>query len=367
VIDDLYSLLVESEEPGLPDLRDLLTEKLDGPRTKGRLISSQPLGRRSVYRLSFELDSKPKSIVAKRFEDGRGRSDRLVDGRWLPAVGLDRSGPPLLGVAADRRGRFAWHIYEDLGSWNLEECGENAPSDVTEDHGFMTSAHVSPSEERLTAAVRLIADVHTRFLDHPILGECRLYGGDLGIHFFISSVRDAIRALQAVEIRVVDYPGLASVRRCLLHRLTVLLAEEAERAGKMAEHGAADTLLHGDLSVRNAFVVPTPEGQHTRLIDWDHAGVGPISYDLSNFLVRFAPEDRLAVLRLYIESTGMERETWPTLHQWNDLFDTAERARLANSIIWRAAPLLDGEAEWAVEKLVQIEDWFESMQPLLFM
>jgi thiamine kinase-like enzyme len=37
----------------------------------------------------------------------------------------------------------------------------------------------------------------------------------------------------------------------------------------------------------------------SRLIDWDHAGVGPASYDLSTFLLRFPPGRRKAILDLY--------------------------------------------------------------------
>ena len=45
----------------------------------------------------------------------------------------------------------------------------------------------------VAAAVGLIAQLHTRFAGHPLLLECRKYGGDLGIYYFSSNVRDAIR------------------------------------------------------------------------------------------------------------------------------------------------------------------------------
>ena len=39
---------------------------------------------------------------------------RLVARRWLPAVGLEDQGPPLLAVAAEPTGEGAWHVYDDL-------------------------------------------------------------------------------------------------------------------------------------------------------------------------------------------------------------------------------------------------------------
>src|SRR5207247_7467624 len=53
------------------------------------------------------------------------------------------------------------------------------------------------SAEAIQASVEQIARLHTRFASHALLGEVRLHGGDLGMHFFESNVRDAIYALEA--------------------------------------------------------------------------------------------------------------------------------------------------------------------------
>ena len=60
----------------------------------------------------------------------------------------------------------------------------------------------------------------------------------------------------------------------------------------MEEHGGPELMLHGDLWTTNTFVQSTAEGPVARLIDWEHAAVGPASYDLSTFLYRFAAADR---------------------------------------------------------------------------
>src|SRR5207249_826009 len=72
--------------------------------------------------------------------------------------------------------------------------------------------------------------------------------------------------------------------------------------------GGPETLLHGDLWSINVFVIPTAHGPRVRLIDWDHASVGPASYDLSTFLLRLPSQERSWVLEVYREE--MSRAGW---------------------------------------------------------
>src|SRR6185369_16380882 len=138
------------------------------------------------------------------------------------------------------------------------------------------------ASERVKLAVELIAQVHTRFARHALLGECRRYGGDLGIQFYLANVRDAIYSLEAIKPPVVELsPEHAALRNGLLKRMNQLLNEHDRRAHVLAEFGGPETLLHGDLWTTNTFVISGPHGSEARLIDWDHAAVGPISYDLS--------------------------------------------------------------------------------------
>ena len=117
-----------------------------------------------------------------------------------------------------------------------------------------------------------------------------MWGGDLGVHFFTSSVSDAIASLEGLQLpRVRLSSDRSALRDRLLGRLGKLFAERQERVAVIRELGEPETLLHGDLWPQNALVIPTgPAGERlqVRLIDWDHAGVGPPSYDLSTFLSR---------------------------------------------------------------------------------
>src|SRR2546426_750454 len=73
---------------------------------------------------------------------------------------------------------------------------------------------------RVKLAVELIAQVHTRFAQHPLLGEVRRHGGDLGIQFYLSNVRDAIYSLVALRPPAVEVEAdLAAVRDRLLQRM----------------------------------------------------------------------------------------------------------------------------------------------------
>ncbi|MBV7336732.1 hypothetical protein KFU94_52575 [Chloroflexi bacterium TSY] len=92
----------------------------------------------------------------------------------------------------------------------------------------------------------------------------------------------------------------------------------------------------------------------------------PICYDLSNFLVQFPPRDRQPILDFYQQASEWHGQQWPSVEVWNVLFDTVECARLANSIIWPAlAAGEDQAAEWAFDELMQIEEWFAALGPVL--
>ena len=126
-------------------------------------------------------------------------------------------------------------------------------------------------------------------------------------------------------------------------------------------------------SAAGAVVVVEPElivseaeqGLRALLIDWDHVGVGPISYDLSTFLYRFPPQDRQWILNCYQEAVGRVSWRLPCARDLNLLFETAESARYANRAIWPAIALLQERAEWGFDELAAVEQWFELLEPVL--
>ena len=345
----LEDLLKDSGQPGLVELRELLDVLLARGGGTCRLLEHHQLSapHARVFRLRFGVNGDGvRSLVVKRLEHGIAQRTELVATRWLPAIGLGESGPRLLGVAAERSGQCVWHVYEDLGDWAL--------------------AAKSPVMARVKVAVELIAQVHTRFADHPLLPECRLYGGDLGIGFFSANVRDAIRCLGALRTPEVNLSSdHAALRDRLLARLHMLLDEQSDRTQALDELGGPETLLHGDLWTSNTFAVPAENGWRARLIDWDHAAVGPISYDLSTFLLRFPVEHRLKILDLYREAVASANWRLPPAPALNRLFETAEYARFANRVIWPAIALARDGAEWGFDALAEVEQWFEEMQPVL--
>jgi thiamine kinase-like enzyme len=343
MIEGLNTLLAGSELPGLTELRGLLEELLGGDESSGRLLEQQTLQPREsrVFRLRFVVDGRTRNVIIKRLKPDIARRNELVAKRWLPAIGLGNGGLPLLGNVAERSGRCVWHIYDDLGRHELDPH--------TPDRG-----HVS-------VAVELIARMHTQFAKHALLGEVRLNGGDLGIHFYDSNVRDAIYALEAWR------PAAPQKGLCdrLLERLYNLREELPRRAHAMARWGGPETLLHGDLWAINVFVIPAAGGLRARLIDWDHAAVGPPTYDLSTFLLRFPSEHRAWVLELYRQAVMEAGWRLPDERDLNSLFETHEYARFANRIIWPAIGLVQDRAEWGIEALAEIEQWFEEFGPVL--
>src|SRR5207253_7926674 len=128
----------------------------------------------------------------------------------------------------------------------------------------------------------------------------------------------------------------SALRDRLLRRLGKLFAERQERVAAIRELGGPETLLHGDLWPQNALVIPTgPAGKRlqVRLIDWDHAGVGPPSYDLSTFLSRIPAGRRRWVLDIYANAPERPRWVQPSVEALNFLFETAVCARLAHCVM----------------------------------
>jgi hypothetical protein len=348
VIEGLDNLLEDSGQSGLLELRQLLQNTFSGTATAGQFLDActLPARRPRVYRLRFAFDGRVRSFVAKRMELDNAQRNQLAIRRWLPAIGLGDNTTRLLGVAVERNGECAWHVYDDLGDRSLG------------------TSHLDP--EHLRAAVGVIAQVHMRFASHPLLAECRLLGSDFGISFYRASLRDAIRCLDALHPAAAEL----SANHCalldhLLGRLRHLQDEQPMRAKVLEEFGGPETLLHGDLWPLHVFVRPADHGVQARLVGWDHAGVGPISYDLSTFLLRFPPRDRLWILDLYRDAVRPAGWSLPPVEQLNVLFETAEFARFANYMIWPAISLVHDRIGWGFDELAKVAHWFESWNPVL--
>ena len=347
MIERLPSALAGSGEPGLPELRQTLDEALGGSFAASALLQEERLKSR-VYRLTFAVPQGVLSVIVKRLSPAQAVRDELVATRWLPAVGLGGNGPGLLGIAGVRSGECVWHVYEDLG--------DTAIAARRADAGCAA----------VPAAARLIAQLHSRFASHPLLAECRQHAEHLDISCFASNVHDAIRSLQAM--RPADRALSAeeeALRDRLVARLVPLRDDVPRRAHALAAWGGPETLLHGDLWTSNALAMPAADGYRVRLIDWDHAGVGPASYDLSTFLLRFPVAQRRRVLDLYAAS--IEGDGWrlPGRPELNLLFETAELARYANRAIWPALAITREGAAWGATELAEVDSWFEALEPVL--
>ena len=343
MIEGLNQVLEGYAQPGLPELRGLLQELLGGSEAEGCLIEEQTLQPRAlrVFRLRFLINGKFRQLIVKRLKPEIARRSELVEERWLPAVGMRDNGPALLGSVAEPSHNCVWHVYNDFGAYELD---------------------VSPIDrEKVSAAIKVIAQLHLQFAQHPLLGEVRLHGCDLGVHFYDANVRDATYALEACQ----PSPQQAPIRNSLLQRLSKLRQELPERTEALETWGGPETLLHGDLWHINIFVIPTENGFHTRLIDWDHASVGPASYDLSTFLLRLPLQERSWVSEMYHAETTRSGWCLPQAQALNLLFETAEYARLANRIIWPAIALVQDRAPWAWEALAEVDQWFENLGPVL--
>lgn len=320
--------------------------RLLGPAA--RVVDSERL-KSLVRRIHVETGGARRSLVVKRLDPVVAHRNRMLAQRWLPAVGLEHLGPGLLASATDRAGRIAWQLYEDQGDTGLDRH----PHDP----------------QRARAAARCVARLHLRFADHALLGECRLWGGDLGMGFYASSARDGLRVLEALAPATAELPDrVEAARQRLLAQLQQLLDEERERARALEELGGPETLVHGDLWPSNIVVLGARDRLRVRLIDWDHAGVGRFPYDLSTLLSRLPAGQRPATLAEYRDAVGSSGWRLPGSDALNGLFGTVERARLANLVIWPALSLLRRETElrgWALATLHDASGWLDALEPVL--
>jgi len=336
----------DTAEPGAAELYRALAEALldsaaeeEGPAGLERVKSR-------VYRLRIGSNGRVRSVVLKRFDPWLARRNELVARRWLPAIGLGDRCPRLLATAADPRGACVWHVYEDLGE------------------GAVDAVHPDPACVR--AVVDLIAELHTRAAGHALLPECRHFCGDLGAPFLTANVRDGIAVLEGLAPpRVEPTPEQDALCRRLLRRLYRLRDELPGRVHMLEALGGPETLLHGDLWTTNTFVATTGDGLVARLIDWDHAAVGPPSYDLSTFLYRFAKRERPWILEAYQRRVAGRGRCLPPARELNLVFETAEYARYANRVIWPAAAILQQNAAWGWVQLAEVERWFDALEPAL--
>ncbi len=342
-LDDALGALESHGEPGLSELRAALCEVIGGFDSGARVIDQQRLKRR-VYRLRIETNDGVRSLVLKRIAPGVAQRNQQLVEYWLPALGLDEIGPILLGVAAERSGRYVWHIYDDLGDYTL---------------------HASAFDRgKVKAAVTVIAQLHTRSARHPLLAQCRLFGNDLGMHFYTANMQDAIRILESRQLAAAARsPERIALRDRLLALLYQRLDERRDREQALVDLGGPEALLHGDLWTANILVCPGEEAAHVRLIDWDHVGVGPVSYDLSTLLTRFPSPYRHWILRCYRNSVGWRL---PSVADLNLLFATADWARWASCLIEPALGATEGQhVEWAFEALADVERWSDQITPIL--
>src|SRR2546427_542575 len=341
---ELRHALERSGEPGAAELLEALQVLLGSAEAAVPTIGLTQLNRR-VYRLQLEPGPGPRSLILKRSEPAIAHLNRLVAERWLPAIGLGDRCAPLLATAAERQGRWVGQVHDGLGD---------------------RTPRPGPGALRAESAIELVAELHIRAAGHPLLPEVRHHSKDLGLSFFMSNVADAIRGLEALP-RAALQPSAKTMalRDRLLDRLYPALTDAPRRAQVLKEAGGPDTLLHGDLWRANAFVTVIGNGTSVRLIDWDHVGIGPFSYDLSTFLMRFSPAERPWILSRYRQAVALVGWRLPAERELNVLFDTAEYARMANRLAWSAMAWLHDGAEWVPVELAEIERWFEALRPVL--
>lgn len=318
-----------SLEPGALELLTAALGRLqDG--YAGAVMAGATELRHGVHRIEL-AGGTHGSVVAKRIHSRRAQLERRVTDRWLPAAGLAGFGPPRLATVAEPDGLFVWHLYEDLGQHGLDR--------------------ESADETAVRRAMDRVADLHAAFAGHALLPEVRFAAGDLGAYFYTRSVRDAaatIERMRPPHLQPSDEE--AAVRDAVLARLQALLDDEPARVALIENLAGPETLVHGDLTRENVFVLDDGNRQAVRLIDWDHVGVAPAGFDLSTHLAYYPPTLRKVVLDAYTTAMADRGFPFPVGLDWDLLVSTFEAGRLANQLIWLSIGILEGNG-WTFDGL----------------
>jgi thiamine kinase-like enzyme len=189
-----------------------------------------------------------------------------------------------------------------------------------------------------------------------MLAEPRFAAGDLGAYFYVHSVRDAVRCLEGLRPPSVRMAAEGqAVRDALLAHLSQLLDDEPRRVHLLQEQSGPETLLHGDLTRANVFVLPESHQPRVRLIDWDHVGVGPAGFDISTHVAHYPSARRQRVLERYALAMAERGHPFPDDVDWGLMVDTFEAGRLANQVIWIALGIVEGN-EWGFRDLATWAD-----------
>lgn len=329
------------QEHGAAELSDVLGALVADETQRDGRISIERL-KRAVYRVQIGGRSG-RSLVVKCHTPALAEIDRLVVERWLPAIGFTDRWPRRLAAAADRTGACVWHVYEDLGTDHL-------------------AAH--RDQRRLAAAIDCLAELHTYGACHPILPDVRWRARDHGPYFMTQSVRDAMAVLDRVPTARLDLGcDLLTLATRVRDRLCRLL-DGAPQWLPIAQN-IPDTLLHGDLWPKNIFITSGDEAPRAQLIDWDHVGAGPFTYDLSTFLYQCPVRERRGILQRYRATVERSGSRLPDDRELNVLFYHAEAARYAHCVLWAAMALVNDGAAWGIGDLNDYDGWFEALEPPL--
>jgi aminoglycoside phosphotransferase (APT) family kinase protein len=159
--------------------------------------------------------------------------------------------------------------------------------------------------------------------------------------------------------------GRLTVRDRLLGRLYELHDEGPDRARIVAELGGPETMLHGDLWPKNVAAVSAECGPRVALVDWDQAGVGPLTYDLSTLLYRSPAAQRPWILDRYQRSVAPLGWRVPSTDDLNLMLETAELSRIANYLAWVCVAAREPGSDWLVDSLEEIERWLAALEPAI--
>ena len=181
----------------------------------------------------------------------------------------------------------------------------------------------------------------------------------------LTTISLCVTVFSALAVTAPRSAEFAGARARVLENLYRLREDAPRRVQALEAIAIPETLLHGDLWPKNVLVTGAGDGLRAQLIDWDHVGAGPFTYDLSTFLYRASREERPWIVQRYREAVQPAGWRLPPDDHLNLLLHTAEVARQAHCILFIAIALQHDAAEWAPQELIYWDRYLSALRPPL--
>jgi hypothetical protein len=328
---------VESAEAGLADHPAVRAwRKLDPERAEptGIEVLKEEKRDRGIYRL-VGVGPGGSNVVAKRCYTEAAAIERLVYQEILPRLTI--TALRCHAVVADAEPKFSWLFLEDAGD-------DEEYSPHLEEHRILAGhwlGAMNSSAQGLYIATRL-----------PDRGP--------------ASYLKMLQMARSMTHEKLARPAFSADDRQMLRAIASHCDFLEMHWGRVERFCARmpRTLVHGDLSLRNARIRANHTGKRLLIMDWESAGWGVPAADLAQFAGKALTPDIGAYW-------SVAQKCWPRLHlsYFRRLGELGRVFRWINAVVWANRGFHEDAMEWYITEMrfyePEVATWAQGTECLL--